>query len=129
MATRVVLSLPDDLYRRAKGVAQLTSRDLGDVLADAIALSLSSFVEQFGSLGSVTELSDDAVLALADDQLDPVLDRRLSVLLGEQQDGALAAGERSELSALMQLYKGRLLRKAQALNEAVRRGLRPPLAL
>jgi hypothetical protein len=35
--------------------------------------------------------------------------------------------ERSEMLALMQVYAEGLLRKAQALREAVRRGLREPL--
>ena len=36
--------------------------------------------------------------------------------------------ERNELAALMQVYHECLVRKAQALREAVRRGLREPLA-
>ena len=127
MSTRVVLSLPDDLYRRAEGLARLTSREVADVLADAIALSLPSFVEHSGAPRPPTELSDQQILKLANDQLDPGQDRRFSVLLDRQRDGILTAEERAELSALMQTYQERLLRKAQALNEAVRRGLRQPL--
>ena len=127
MATRVTLSLPDDLYRRAEGVARLTSRDVVEVLADAIALSLPSFSDPSAHTRP-EDLTDDAVLKLADDQLETSQDRRLSELLGKQQDGSLAPEERAELAALMQVYQERLLRKAQALNEAVRRGLRQPLA-
>ena len=128
MATRVILSLPDDVYRRAEGLAQLTSREVADVLADAIALSLPSFTEPASATRPLTELSDRELLTLADDQMEPSQDRRLSLLLGKQQDASLAADEHSELSTLMQIYQQRLLRKAQALNEAVRRGLRQPLA-
>ena len=127
MATRVTLSLPDDLYRRAEGVARLTSRDVADVLADAIALSLLSFSD-LSAQARPEDLTDEDVLKLADDQLEPSQDRRLSELLGKQQDGILPPEERAELAALMQVYQERLLRKAQALNEAVRRGLRQPLA-
>ena len=45
----------------------------------------------------------------------------------KQQEGQLSDTERSELISLMQLYQDGLLRKAQALREAVRRGLREPL--
>lgn len=127
MATQVVLSLPDELYRRAEGLARLTSRDVAEVLADAIALSLPSFTEHSDGLRPAAEFSDQEILELADAQLAPDQDRRLSVLLDKQQRGDLAVEERSELASLMQVYQERLLRKAQALNEAVRRGLRQPL--
>jgi hypothetical protein len=57
----------------------------------------------------------------------PAQDRRLSALLQKQQAQALSDPERAELLALMQVYQEGLLRKAQALREAVRRGLRMPL--
>ena len=127
MATRIVLSLPDELYRRAEGLARLTSRDVAEVLADAIALSLPPLAEHSGALRPVMELSDQEILELAEAPLEPDQDRQLSVLLDKQQAGNATVEERSELSALMQVYQERLLRKAQALNEAVRRGLREPL--
>ena len=127
MATRVTLSLPDDLYRRAEGVARLTSREVTDVLADAIALSLPSFSDP-SAVAHPEDLSDEEVLKLADDLLELSQDRRLSELLGKQQDGIRATEERAELTALRQVYQERLLRKAGALNEAARRGLRAPLA-
>ena len=34
MATRVVVTLQDDVYRRVERLAQLTSRDIADLLAD-----------------------------------------------------------------------------------------------
>jgi hypothetical protein len=76
----------------------------------------------------MTEWSDERVLATADDPgLSPVDDRRLSELLNRQQAGTTTDAEHSELTALMEVYETQLLRKAQALRESVRRGLRPPL--
>jgi uncharacterized protein YnzC (UPF0291/DUF896 family) len=54
----------------------------------------------------------------------PADDRRLSELLDRQQASALTADERAELHTLMQTYQEGQLRKAQALREAVGRGLR-----
>ncbi len=72
--------------------------------------------------------SDEQVLAAADDPgISSIEDRQLSELLHRQQAGILTEAERPELAALMELYQSQLLRKAQALREAVRRGLRPPL--
>ncbi len=127
MSTRVMVTLPDEVYRRARRLATLTSRDVADVLADTIALSFSSLSADSETVRPVSRLSDEEVLTLTELQMEPSQDRRLSVLLDRQQAGTLTATERSELLALMQVYQEGLLRKAQALREAVRRGLREPL--
>ena len=128
MSTRVVISLPDEVYHRAERLAQLISRDVADLLADTVELSLPPLSPQSDTVRPVTELTDEEVLALTELQMDPKQDRRLSLLLDRQQAGELSDTERSELLALMQLYQEGLLRKAQALHEAVQRGLRKPLA-
>lgn len=64
---------------------------------------------------------------MSTDVMDPGQDQRLSDLLDRQKGGELRADERVELIALMQAYQDGLFRKAQALREAVRRGLRAPL--
>jgi len=127
MSTQVTVSLPDETYRRAEHLARLTGRDVADILSETIHLSL----DPLGTLGlpamPVTNLSDADVLALADSQMDTGLDWRLRELLAKQRAGELTQSESNSLSALMQVYEDGLLRKAQGLNEAVRRGLRPPL--
>jgi hypothetical protein len=127
MATRVVVTLPDDVYRRVEQLAQLTNRDVADLLADTITLSLPPLDISTQSVQAVTSLSDEDVLALTELQMLPAQERRLSALLQKQQAQALSDPERAELLALMQVYQEGLLRKAQALREAVRRGLRMPL--
>jgi hypothetical protein len=79
-------------------------------------------------LGSTSSLSDEEILRRAEMQLNADDDRLLSNLLYKQQAGNLAESERSELDRLMQIYQIQLLRKAQALAEVVRRGLRKPLS-
>jgi hypothetical protein len=74
------------------------------------------------------ELTDEAVLALADSTMNPADDKRLDELLDKQQADQLSEAERVELARLMQVYQEGLLLKAEGLAEAVRRGLRPPLA-
>jgi hypothetical protein len=51
---------------------------------------------------------------------------RMSELLDRQQTGLLAADEKPELWALLRVYELGQLRKAEALAEATRRGLRLP---
>lgn len=127
MATRVVVTLQDDVYRRVERLARLTNRDVADLLADTITLVLPP-LDVSAELGpAITSLSDEEVLQLTDLQMRPEQDRRLSALLQKQQAQALSAPEQAELVALMQVYQEGVLRKAQALHEAVRRGLRAPL--
>ncbi|HVA88314.1 MAG TPA: hypothetical protein VNL71_00585 [Chloroflexota bacterium] len=59
--------------------------------------------------------------------MDTGLDWRLRELLAKQRASELTEGESTSLLALMQVYEEGLLRKAQGLSEAVRRGLRSPL--
>jgi hypothetical protein len=40
MSTQVMVTLPDEVYRRAASLARLSGRRMSDVLADTIALSL-----------------------------------------------------------------------------------------
>ena len=72
-------------------------------------------------------LTDAQVLALTHLQMDPAKDARLSALLEQQQGASLTPAERAELDELMFHCEIGLLRKAEALAEAVRRGLREPL--
>lgn len=60
--------------------------------------------------------------------MEPEQDVRLSLLLDHQQAGILSDEERPELQTLMKIYQERLLRKATALSESVKRGLMEPLS-
>jgi hypothetical protein len=54
MSTRVVIDLPDEVYHRAKRLAQLMSRDVTDILSDTVALSLPSFSPQSETVTKVS---------------------------------------------------------------------------
>ncbi len=127
MTTQVTVTLPDETYRRAEHLAQLTGRNVADVLADTIGLSLQPLGAQPENAFPVADLSDADVLALAESQMDEGQERRFSDLLDRQQAGRLTDEERHALLALMQVYQDGLLRKAQAMREAVHRRLQPPL--
>jgi hypothetical protein len=127
MTTRVMVTLHDEVYRRAEHLAQLTRREVADLLADTITLALQPLAVSAASVPAVMSLSDEEVLGLTELQMAPEQDRRLSGLLQKQQARALSAAEQAELVMLMQVYQEGVLRKAQALHEAVRRGLRMPL--
>jgi hypothetical protein len=128
MSTQVTVTLPDEVYRNAVRLAQLVRREVADVLTDTLTLSLPSLHQDSEILPPIETLSDADILALTALELPPAQDRRLSALLNQQQAGSLSDTERGELLTLMQAYQEGLLRKAQALQEAVRHGLREPPA-
>jgi hypothetical protein len=125
MGIQVTVSLPNDTCQRAQGWADQSGQTLQDFLAEAIEMSLSPLG---GLPPAVDHWSDEQVLATADRLLAPEEDRRLSELLTLQREGTLDSQDRGQLVLLMQQYQEGLVRKAAAIREAVRRGLREPPA-
>jgi len=128
MSQQVTLVLPDEVLHRAEQLATLARRDVREILAEAVTVVLPPLDVVLGESCSVSELSNGEVLKLTELRLAPVQDRRLSQLLDAQQAGTLTEQERTELLTLIQIYEANLLRQAEALAEAVRRGLREPLS-
>jgi hypothetical protein len=125
MSSDVTVSLSDDLRQRAQIWAEQSGRSLPEFLAETIELSLFPL----GTPSPPPETwADEEVLLAAADFFSPDDERRLSDLLGRNREGSLDPADRDELGRLMQLYQERLVRKAIALREAVRRGLRESLA-
>ncbi len=122
----MTLNLPDDTFERAAKHAAYAHRDVPEIIAAALASSLPS-MEAIDQLRTISKLPDQEILALTELQMESETDRRLSELLDRQQAGEVTDLERAELAALMRAYEMGLLRQSQALVEAVRRGLRPPL--
>jgi hypothetical protein len=128
MSTQVVLTLSDDLYEQAKQWAALTRRDVPQTLTDALEMVLKPLLEPPAGEPPVIAMSDAEVMALAQAQMPAQQGKRLDQLLAKQREDALTAPEQSELLALMQEYHRRWIRQSEALAEAVRRGIREPLA-
>jgi hypothetical protein len=128
MGRRVTLELSDEILERAERLAVLAHRDVTQVLTEAISAVLPPVDLVSKGNSPVSELSDEQVLRLADLRLAAPQERRLSELLDRQQAGTLMQAERMDLLSLMQIYEANWLRQAEALREAVRRGLREPLS-
>jgi hypothetical protein len=127
MTIPVTLNLPDEIYQRAERFARLANRDLASILTDAVVSSLPPLSDQIDSLPPIEELSDWAILDLANSRLSEAQDLRLSELLGKQREGEMIGDEPQELEALMQIYNEGWLRKTAGLVEAVKRGLMEPM--
>ncbi|MFM9963213.1 MAG: hypothetical protein ACKV2Q_18550 [Planctomycetaceae bacterium] len=125
MSTQLTLDLPENLVARAQTIALRAGQSVNDLLAESIELSL----KPWGAVveGDIHQCGDADVLKPCDLELSTEDDCRLTELLQQQQAQTLAAGEQTELASLMQVYQEGLVRKAEALREAVRRGLRGPV--
>jgi hypothetical protein len=123
----VTVTVSDKVYRQAQRIARATGHDVAETLAKMLELSLGFQGLPTPPANRVRSLSDSEVLALSESQMESEQDRRLSDLLYIQQARPMTEAERLELQTLMRIYEDGLLRKAQALAEAVRRGLRGPL--
>ncbi len=123
MSGTITLNLPDSVLQRAQLWAAHSEQPVSDFLSETIELSL-------GPLGQApppaSQWPDAEVLKAVELRLSHEDDRRLSELLGRQREGCLPELEAVELRRLMLVYQEGLLRKAIALREAVRRGLRSP---
>jgi hypothetical protein len=127
MSTEVTITLTDAAYQQVERFANRANRDVASVLAETIYASIPYVGEDVAELEPVADLPDEQVLALTQLQMEPEQDAELSRLLDRQQAGLLTQSEQSSLQSLMQIYQEGLLRKATALNEAVKRGLIEPL--
>ena len=121
MSTQLTLDLPENLVARAQSIALRAGQSVNDLLAESIELSL----KPWGTVveGDIHQCGDEDVLKACDLELSTEDDRRLTELLQRQQAQTLAVSEQAELASLMQVYQEGLVRKAEALREAVRRGL------
>lgn len=120
MGEVVTLNLPEVVATRARAIASQTHRRIEDVLIE--------WLDREAIEPPVETLSDAEVLALADMQLTTAQQSELDDLLFDQREGQLAEQSRQRLDELMDIYRRGMVRKAQALRVAVRRGLRPPLS-
>jgi hypothetical protein len=76
MSTEVRITLHDAVYRRAKRLAEVSNRNIGDLLAQAI--ELSPVGETNENYKPVSKLKDSEVLELTEMQMDAKEDRRFS---------------------------------------------------
>lgn len=126
MSIQLTIDVPDDTYQIAQHIARSTGQSVEDIVSHLLGYSLP-FVPRINPKQSWSDLTDAEVIALTELQMTAEADVRHSELLEKQNAEALTVDERFELQRLDQLYRIGLVYKAQALAEAVRRGLRETL--
>lgn len=104
--------------------AKLTNRDVSNVLVGVIENALLPLSSSGIDFTPIETLSDEEVLDISKMMMDKKQSKRFSKLLDYQQARDLTPKEETELEALTQIYQELVLRKAQGLAEAIKRGLK-----
>ncbi len=120
MGKVITLEVSKTLVRRAESVALYTHQRLEDVFL--------GWMDRASIEIPVESLPDDQVLILCEMQMDAYQQETLSDLLARNREGVLTDVERIRLDKLMQIYRRGLVRKAQSMTVAVKRGLKPSLS-
>jgi hypothetical protein len=130
MTVQVTLTLPDAFLTQAQQWAGQQQRDVSLVLADALQQlwPLLELVPDPLSERTIQDLLDPEIVAMADLKLEQSQNERLGELQSKGKSLGLTELEQFELLMLIQVYRLGQLRKSEGLAEAVRRGLRAPLA-
>lgn len=127
MSKQVTLELPEEILGRAERFGILTHRDVRSVLVDALTVTIPPLEWTSAESPPVSSFSDQEILTMCELRLPREQEKRLERLLEQQQERELLDREGKELVALTEVYETKWLQQAEALAEAVRRGLRGPL--
>ncbi len=117
----VTISLPDRIFANLSSVAHKSHRQIDEIIVERIEREFS--VDAEGLASQIAVCSDKEILMLAELQMLPKQDSRLSNLLQKQGEEDLTTNEQKELWKLMELNRLTTLKKAFALREISRRSL------
>ncbi len=115
----VTLELPDEVYQRARRVAQTTRRPLEEVVFEWIRPPVQVHLPE------LEHLPNDELLRAARATLPPQHAHRLQDLLAVQQQRSLSEDEQQEAVALVEQEDFVTPRKARALFLIKQRGILP----
>ncbi len=115
----VTINLPDRVFANLSNVADKSDRRIDEIIAEKIERDFSFDAENLAN--QITLCSDKEILELAEIQMSPKQDNRLSSLLNKQNETNLTAAEQKEVWELMDLNRLTTLKKAFAMREISRR--------
>lgn len=122
----VTLKIPEKTYRRANKVAKVLKKSVEDVVSDAVGANLPDLddvpVEMEAELAAMVYLSNEALLALANAEMEESRQHLLRAHLESQGRNELQQAEQRQLANLMAEYGQTMLRRAKAMALLLERG-------
>lgn len=125
------LTVPEDVYQRARLIAEETSRPVDEVLI-AYLRTLSAplpvlAADEEAELEAMKHLSDDALWTMAREQMALSIQEQMQALMDGNSRGTLTAQERTMLENLVERGQRLMLRKSEAAALLTQRGYRVTL--
>jgi hypothetical protein len=121
-----MLTVPPEVYRRARRIARKTSQQVEQVLIDHLKtlsepLPLLPPDEQ-EELDALRHLSDDALWTIAREQMPANVQARMQILMDKNNFGTIQADEYAELEQYVESGNRLMVRKAEAAGILMERG-------
>lgn len=122
------LTLPEDVYQRARLIAEETSQPIDQVLIDYLRTLSAPLpvlaADEEAELDAMKHLSDDALWTMAREQMSASLQSQMQHLMDGNSKGTLAAEEQTTLENLVERGQRLMLRKSEAAALLTQRGFR-----
>ena len=121
------ISIPEELSTRLRQLAARRGRPVEEILTDRLLTALDEELDNLpaaeaAELRALHHLSEDALRAIAAEQMSAENQARLAQLLEGQAQGTLTRVEQETLAALVERGDQLMLRKAEAAAILVHRG-------
>ncbi len=120
MNQEITLTVPENVWFFAKAAANRSKQKIEDVLVN--------WIEKGSSEVDLEKLADSEILAFTKMKISPEKQERLSNLLFKNRESKLNKKEQEELDLMVELCELNNLKKAEAIQIAVKRGLIKPLS-
>jgi hypothetical protein len=121
-----VLTIPEEVYTRAREIANEIAQPVEQVMIDHLRTLSSSLPslppEEEAELAAMRSLSDDALWTIAREQMANSLHKHMQQLMDKNSRGTLMSEERHELEALVERGQRLMLRKSEAAALLTQRG-------
>jgi hypothetical protein len=120
------VSVPEDVYRRAREIAETTDQSVEQVLTEHLKAFASPMLppDEEAELAAIKHLSDDALWTIAREQLPDEVQAHMQFLVERNTSGELTTDEYAELSGLVERGQRLTLRKSEAAAVLTHRGYR-----
>jgi hypothetical protein len=126
MSDQIVLTVPSEISRRARQIAQSTDQSVEEVLIEhlkTLSPPLPTLpAEQQAELDALRLLSDDALWTIAREQMPPEVQARAHALMDTNTQRTISEEEQAELDLLVERADRLMLRKAEAASILRERG-------
>lgn len=120
------LTVPDEVYSRARRIADETAQPVEDVLIEHLRNLPEPLPalppDEQEELDALKHLSDDALWTIAREQMPQTIQDRMQVLMDKNSLGTIAEGEYEELAAHVERGNRLMVRKAEAAGILMERG-------